>query len=114
MVFSSVIFMFYFLPAVMILYFAVRKELRNPVLLAASLLFYAWGEPGFVIILVLSVAVNYLAGIGIGRWEGTLAAKGVLLAGISVNLGILFYYKYSDFAISILNRVTAGYFDGGG
>lgn len=101
MVFSSVIFLFYFLPTVLILYFMVRKELRNIVLFSASLFFYAWGEPGFVIILLLSVAINYLAGIGTHRFKGTLAAKGILLAGILLNLGILFYYKYFHFSLSI-------------
>ncbi len=109
MVFSSVIFLFYFLPIVLISYFAVKKELRNALLLAASLFFYAWGEPAFVFVLILSVAVNYVAGIGISYFKkkgSRLSAKGFLCFAAAVNLGILFYYKYVNFFIDNLNRVS--------
>lgn len=107
MFFSTVIFLFYFLPALLAVYFMVKKELRNAVLLLASMFFYAWGEPRFVGTLVISILVNYVAGIGIGyvREKSWLAAKGILCFAIVGNLGILFYYKYIDFCIINLNRL---------
>ena len=63
MVFSSLHFLFLFLPAVMLLHLAVPERLKNPVLLAASVYFYAWGEPVYVVLMLFSVAYNYLAGL---------------------------------------------------
>lgn len=107
MVFSTVIFLFYFLPILLAIYFVVKKELRNAVLLLASIFFYAWGEPNFVIVLITSILVNYAAGIGIGyvREKSLLTAKGILCFAVAGNLGLLFYYKYIDFCIINLNRV---------
>lgn len=107
MIFSSVLFLFYFLPIILIVYFAVKKELRNAVLLMASIFFYAWGEPSFVIVLIISILVNYITGIVIDylREKSGLAVKGVLGFAIIANLGILFYYKYIDFCIINLNRI---------
>lgn len=65
MIFSSVIFLFYFLPITLAIYFFVRKKFRNLVLLAASFIFYAWGEPKYIFILIASIFINYLVGMGI-------------------------------------------------
>lgn len=105
MVFSSVLFLFYFFPMVLFCYFVVRKELRNVTLLCFSLVFYAWGEPKFIVVLLLSILVNYLAGIGISFFRGRLGAKLIFIACLAVNLGILFFYKYINFGIRIINPV---------
>lgn len=105
MVFSSVIFLFYFLPLTLAVYFIVRKELRNTVLLLASLVFYIWGEPRFIVILLLSICVNYAVGLAIDIFRGKKISVVLLVGGIVANLGILFYYKYFDFLIGIINRI---------
>lgn len=105
MVFSNVIFLFYFFPVVLFCYFVIRKELRNLILLCFSLGFYAWGEPKFIFVLLLSILVNYLAGIGISRFQGHLGAKLIFTACLAVNLGILFFYKYINFGIRIVNPI---------
>ena len=65
MVFSSVIFLFYFLPLTLLGYYLIRKELRNVFLLAASLFFYAWGEPKFVFVMLLVILISYLSGLAL-------------------------------------------------
>lgn len=106
MVFSSVIFLFYFLPVTLGVYFIVKKEFRNAVLLLASLFFYAWGEPEFVVVLILSIFINYLVGIGIHVFRESRRAKWIMAIGIFADLFILFFYKYIDFTIGILNHIS--------
>ena len=105
MVFSSVIFLFIFLPAVLLLYYALPgRRAKNLVLLAASLLFYFWGEGPLVVILLASVAINYLSGLMITAASGSRAGRGLSLAlGVVLNLALLGYFKYFDFAAQILN-----------
>ena len=105
MIFSSVLFLFYFFPAVLFCYFIIRKDLRNLCLLLFSLFFYAWGEPRFILFLLLSITVNYLAGLGIDAMRGTIWAKACMLCTILVNMGGLFFYKYINFAIKIVNGI---------
>lgn len=105
MVFSSVLFLFYFFPVVLFCYFIAPKELRNAILLLASLLFYAWGEPKFIAVLLLSILINYLAGICIHISQGTVLAKLSLTVSLLANLGILGFYKYANFGVGIVNRV---------
>lgn len=107
MVFSSVIFLFYFLPVTLGIYFIVKKEFRNMVLLLASLFFYAWGEPKFAAVLVFSIFINYLVGIGIHVFRGSRKARWIMIIGVLANLSILFFYKYIDFSIRILNDISA-------
>ena len=104
MVFSSVTFLFYFLPAVLIIYFAVRKELKNIVLLLASLLFYTWGEGMFVLVLILDILLNYLMALFIDRSRNDKSRKLILSLAVILNLGLLFYYKYIDLAADVLNK----------
>lgn len=104
MVFSSVVFLFYFLPAVLLIYFLAGKKFRNAVLLIASIIFYMWGEPRFVFILILSIVFNYISGMLID--SGTQEIKNIVLAvSIAFNLGVLFIYKYLDFTINIANNL---------
>lgn len=106
MVFSSIVFLFLFLPAVLLGYYLLREELRNAFLLLMSLLFYAAGEPRFVFIMMASILANYLLGLFIGAAEGKRFLKRIsLVLVIAVNLGILFYYKYYDFAVSNANAL---------
>ena len=102
MIFSSVIFLFYFLPIVLAAYFLLGKRCRNAVLLIASIIFYAWGEPKLVLILGLSVVVNYLFGMALLS-EATAVRKAVVTGAVIFNIGILFLYKYLDFSITVIN-----------
>lgn len=103
MVFSSLIFTFYFLPPVLILYYLSKEKYRNYILLAASLGFYAYGEPKFVLVMIGSILLNY--GIALLIDKKRRAAKGLLIADIILNVGILFFYKYLNFGISITNSL---------
>lgn len=103
MVFSSAIFLFYFLPAFLFLYYVLPW--KNGVLLAGSLLFYAWGEPRFVPLLVLSAFINYSFGCLIGR--GGRLRKLLLGIGVGINLALLAYYKYLGFFTHVYNQLLA-------
>ncbi len=103
MVFSSFVFLCFLLPAVLILHTAVRNTLlRNVLLIIASLIFYAFGEPVYIVLLLVSVAMNY----GFGRWLGAKKSKGVLATAVIVNVGLLFVFKYLGFAVEQINAVT--------
>lgn len=103
MLFSSMTFVFLFLPIVSVLYLLVRKELRNYILLLASLLFYAWGEPNYLAIMLLTILVNYMGALGISRCCRSGARLAVLTLTVAVNLGILFYFKYFNFVVENIN-----------
>lgn len=106
MVFSSLLFLYLFLPLTVLCYFACRRiHTKNWVLLAFSLLFYAWGEPTYVLVLLLSAALNYGAGLLLGRLRGTRLAKPMLVAAIVINLSILGIFKYSGFLIENINAI---------
>ena len=104
MLFSSTIFLFYFLPLVLALYYTVGRigiRLRNGLLLAASLIFYAWGEPKNVLLLLASCLANYLFGLAVaGR------RKGFLILAVGFNLGLLFVFKYLNFAVETVNALA--------
>ena len=103
MLFSSSVFLFVFLPAVLLGYYLLRgQKARNLLLLAASLFFYAWGEPVYVFLMLFSILANYL----LGRWiHARRGAKGPLVLAVALNLGILFFFKYLDFTIENLNAL---------
>lgn len=102
MVFSSIIFLFYFLPCFLLLYYLLPW--KNAVLLLGSLLFYAWGEPRFVPLLLLSALLNYGGGQMISRSEGPARQRWLWL-GVAANLGMLLYYKYLGFFGGLVNTV---------
>ncbi len=106
MVFSSIPFLFYFLPCVLIAYYLVPKSLKTQVLLLASLVFYAWGEPSLVFLMLLSIALGYVFGILIERFRGTPWAKICLLLSLGISVSFLGYFKYANFFISNFNRAT--------
>ncbi|MDR0642710.1 MAG: MBOAT family protein [Treponema sp.] len=102
MVFSSTIFLFFFLPLTILGYRLLKESYRIYFLLLASLFFYAWGEPAYILIMLLSIAINYLFGRAIHAAGSRV--RGVLLAaGIFANLGILYYFKYLNFTLSAFN-----------
>lgn len=104
MVFSSLVFLFAFLPACLVLYYILPfKAWRDGVLIAFSLAFYAWGEPLWVLLLVLSSAVDYANGLWIERWRGRKRARLAVIATLTFNLGILAAFKYSAFIAANLN-----------
>lgn len=106
MLFSSITFLYYFLPCVLILYFAVPKCLMNAVLLLSSLFFYAWGEPKYVILMVISILCAYIFGLIIEKYRGSRGAKTVMIISVLISLSALVYFKYSDFFITNFNKAT--------
>lgn len=104
MVFSSLIFLWVFLPITLITYFLSRKSYRNLLLLIASLIFYAWGEPFYVLIMIASIIVNYYFGIWIDV-DDKKKSKFYLFWGVIVNLAVLGLFKYSGFFTENVNAI---------
>ena len=102
MLFSSVTFLYYFLPSVLLVYYVVPKQLKNFVLFLASLLFYAWGEPKYVFLMLISVGIGYLAGILMDK----LPRKPVMIVSVSLCLLFLIYFKYTNFFIDNINALV--------
>ncbi|MCI7223516.1 MULTISPECIES: MBOAT family O-acyltransferase [Fusobacterium] len=100
MIFSSLIFLSVFFPIVFVCYYISKKSLRNYILLLASLIFYAWGEPKYLAIMLLVILLNYLFALFLENTKRNL----ILYISIFVNLGILFYFKYYNFVIENLNK----------
>lgn len=106
MVFSNLVFLCLFLPAVLLIYYAVRKELQNIVLLFFSLVFYAWGEPIYVFLMLFSILVNYWFGILLGNSRFTNGQRKLLLTfAIVMNTAILGYFKYANFLVDNINSI---------
>ena len=105
MLFSSIPFAFYFLPAVLALYFAVPFRFKNAVLLVFSLVFYDWGEPGYLLLMAVSILLGWLFGLLIGKYRGTARARLFLVLSVAVSLGLLGWFKYADFAVNTLNAL---------
>lgn len=106
MVFSSPIFLFVFLPFVFLINKALPKRVRNLFLVLVSLVFYAWGEPIYVLLMLLSVTVNYLLAILMGDKEKrTNSAKLWLVLCVIFNIGMLFVFKYSNFFVDNINSL---------
>ena len=95
MVFSSILFLFRFLPAFLILYFVIPKRARNLVLFLGSLVFYAWGEPVYIVLMLFSTLSDYIHGLLIARYRGKRAATCFLISSVVINLGLLGFFKYS-------------------
>ncbi|MBQ5994995.1 MAG: MBOAT family protein [Clostridia bacterium] len=108
MLFSSTTFLYLFLPSVVFLYYTVCRKSRfmqNLLLLAASLFFYAWGEPKFVLVMLLSITANWFFGLLVEKFRKNKAvSRIVIFFVVAFNLGILFIFKYLDFTADILNR----------
>ena len=105
MVFSSMVFMCVFLPAVFVLHCILPGiRAKNALLLLASVLFYAYGEPVYIILLFISTLLNYFCACGIDRFQNH--RKGILVLAVICNLGILIVFKYTDFILGMVNSVT--------
>ena len=109
MLFSSNVFLFAFLPTVLAVYYLVPRVLRNPVLFLVSLVFYGWGEPVYLLLMLAVILLNY----GFGLWIWALRRKGkgakaVLAAGVAANLLLLGYFKYASFLMSAISTVIPG------
>ncbi|MBQ8768956.1 MAG: MBOAT family protein [Oscillospiraceae bacterium] len=104
MLFSSIPFLFYFLPAVVIIYFLTPWKLKNAFLLLASLLFYAWGEPRYVFLMAAAILLFYLYGIAVEKSEKY--RKLWLLCAVLTGVAMLAVFKYADFALDNWNRLT--------
>ena len=108
MLFSSIPFLFYFLPAVLILYFLVPRSLKNTVLLVFSLVFYAWGEPKYVLLMIATIGLFYGCGIAIGKSKKPNWKKFWLVVSVVTSLALLGVFKYADFLLGTVNAVTGG------
>ena len=106
MLFSSVPFLFYFLPIVLISYFLAPRRAKNSVLLLSSLVFYGWGEPRYLPVMLGSILQGYVFGRLIERFRGTKRAKLFLVLSVFLSLGTLAYFKYADLMIANLNALT--------
>ena len=106
MLFSSITFLYYFLPCVILLYYITPKKLKNLTLLLSSLVFYAWGEPKYVILMAVGILNGYIAGLLIEKFIGTKKSTAVLWISALINIGCLGYFKYADFFIDNINAVT--------
>ena len=108
MVFSSILFMFRFLPLVLILYYVAPVKFRNIILFLFSLFFYAWGEPKYVFLMLCSITVDYYIGRRIHKCNcanNTSAARRWMLASVIYNLLVLGFFKYTDFLIGTVNTM---------
>ena len=111
MVFSSTVFLFTFLPAVLFVYYLCPGRWRNAFLLAASLVFYGWGEPRYIIVMVLSILFNYGSGLVMGHLKGgTRPSRLTLAFSVAGNLLILGCFKYADFLIENINELIGSSF----
>ncbi len=107
MVFASLVFLYFFLPLSLLLYFAWGNATwRNAVLAAFSLIFYAWGEPVWISLLLFSTTFDWIVGQLIERWRGTTKAQVALVASLCANLGLLAVFKYAGLIATTINDLT--------
>lgn len=107
MVFSSISFLYYFLPITLLSYFLVPKKVKNIILLIASLLFYFYGEPRYIIILIFSCIMNYYLGKVMEKIKVQKNKKRLLIVTLLINFGMLFYFKYFNFFLDNINSLFA-------
>lgn len=106
MLFSSIPFIYWFLPCVLILYFSAPRRVKNFVLLLSSLVFYGWGEPVYLILMLVSVLVGYVSGVLVQKYRGQKKSKIIRTAGVLITFSFLGYFKYADFFIESFNSAT--------
>ncbi|MBQ1551878.1 MAG: MBOAT family protein [Bacilli bacterium] len=105
MIFSSLSFLFFFLPLLLVIYYISKDNYKNYILLIFSLIFYSWGEPVYILLMILSIIINYIVAILIDKYKDKKIKKFILIIGILIDIGLLFYFKYSNFFIDILNNI---------
>ena len=106
MLFSSIPFLYYFLPCVLITYFISPRCLKNTVLLLFSLVFYGWGEPKLVLLMVISILIGYISGLLIEKFRGTVYSKISMILGVVIAFSFLIYYKYANFFVENFGALT--------
>ncbi len=106
LLFSSIPFLFWFLPCVLILYFIAPKQLKNAVLLITSLVFYAWDRPKFAVLMVASIVLGYIFGLLIEKFRGKPLSKVFVFLSVGTSIAMLGFFKYTDFFISSFNSVS--------
>lgn len=107
MVFSSILFLCIFLPLTVLLYYILPHRFRNFALLVVSLIFYAWGEPKYILIMLFSTAFDFTNGILLEKFDKKDKVRRlILIISLAVNLGILLFFKYTDFAIENINKAA--------
>lgn len=106
MLFSSIPFLYYYLPAVLLLYAITPKALKNALLLLVSLIFYAWGEPKYVFLMLATVALGYIFGLLIDKFRRKTISKMFLALSVFLSLAALGYFKYANFFIENFNKAT--------
>jgi len=104
MVFSSSLFLLYFLPAFLILYFLIPGRFKNIFALTASVLFYAWGAPDFIFIVLFSIIVDFYVVAWLSRSSGK-KKKYLLALSVAINIGLLLYFKYANFFVENVNAL---------
>ena len=107
MVFSSIVFLFYFLPVFFFFYYLADARYKNAVILAGSIFFYAWGAPRFVFVLLGTTIIDFFIVRGMDKSAGAIRRKLLLVCSLSLNLGLLFYFKYSHFFIGNINALLS-------
>jgi alginate O-acetyltransferase complex protein AlgI len=107
MLFSSLLFLYQFLPVTLFIYYLSKERFQSTVLLLASLIFYAWGGPSFISILIINILINYFSGLAMGSGEGGKRRKIFLILGIIMNLSLLVIFKYTHFFIENINLLTS-------
>ncbi|MBR4240910.1 MAG: MBOAT family protein, partial [Eubacterium sp.] len=108
MVFSSFVFLLAFLPLTLGIYYLAPKKAKNGALFIASLVFYAWGEPIYILIMLFSTVFDFCNGLALEKLEKNNNQKGrraVLILSVAVNIGLLCFFKYSDFMIETINSI---------
>ena len=111
MLFSSITFIYFYLPTVLAVYFLLPVRYRNGLLLAASFLFYAWGEPNYLVIMLLTIFINYFAAIFVSNQKSKTGKLLVLWLSIIVDLSMLGYFKYFNFFVENINLLFHGNID---
>ena len=106
MLFSSITFLYYFLPAVIALYYLAPKCMRNSILLLSSFFFYGWGEPRYLLLMLFCIVQAYVFGLLIERYRGEKSSRVFLTASLVCSLFLLGYFKYADFFLESVRSVT--------
>ena len=106
MLFSSIPFIYYFLPIVFLIYFLIPRRLKNFTLLVSSLIFYAWGEPKLTAVMLISIATGYVSGLILEKHRNTKKGRLILCLSLLIPVAFLVYFKYADFFIDTFNSAT--------
>ena len=107
MIFSSLLFLFWFMPVFFAVYYLVPAKAKNTVLFVGSIVFYAWGEPKYLLLILISILVNYILGLLIGRFSGRAAPRRVFfISALVFDIALLLFFKYIDFFIRNINSVS--------